>query len=83
MHYAEYVNGLARILNNGYYCPIVWMFCSKTSNNLIDKTHKRALRVVYKSYDKSLEGLLQIDGSVTIHQRNLRTLMKEVYESKN
>ena len=61
----------ARILNNAYilslfyYCPIVWVFCSKTSNNLIDKTHKRALRVVYNSYDKSLEELLQIDGSVT------------------
>ena len=79
----------ARILNNAYilslffYCPIVWMFYSKTSNNLIDKTHKRALRVVYNSYDKSLEELLQIDGGVTIHQRNLRTLLIEVYKSIN
>ena len=79
----------AGILNNAYilslfyYCPIVWMFCSKTSNNLIDKTHKRALHVVYSSYDKSLEELLQIDGSVTIHQRNLRTVMIEVYKSIN
>ena len=59
------------------------MFCIKTSNNLIDKAHKRALRVVYNSYDKSLEEILQIDGGVTIHQRNLRTLMIEVYNSIN
>ena len=32
---------------------------------------------------KSLEELLQIDGSVTIHQRNLLTLMIEVYKSIN
>ena len=79
----------SHILNNAYmlpllyYRPIVWMFCSKTSDNSIDKTHKRALRVLYNSFDKSLEELLQIDGSVTIHQRNLRTLMIEVYKSIN
>lgn len=79
----------ARILYNAYilscfsYCPIVWMFCNKMSNNLIDKTHKRALRVVYNCYDKSLEELLQIDGSLKIHQRNLRTLMIEVFKSIN
>ena len=59
------------------------MFCNKMSNNLIDKTHKRALRVVYNCYDKSLEELLQIDGSLKIHQRNLRTLMIEVFKSIN
>ena len=37
----------AYILSLFYYCPIVWMFCSKTSNNLIDKIHKKALRVLY------------------------------------
>ena len=23
------------------YCPLVWMFCSKTSNNMINKLHER------------------------------------------
>ena len=30
------------------YCPLVWMFCSKQSNNLINKIHERSLRISYK-----------------------------------
>ena len=28
------------------YCPLVWMFCSRTLNNKINKLHERALRLV-------------------------------------
>ena len=28
------------------YCPLVWMFCSRTSNSMINKLHGRALRVI-------------------------------------
>ena len=27
------------------YCPLVWMFCSRQSNNLINKVHERGLRL--------------------------------------
>ena len=27
------------------YCPLVWMFCSRTSNNMINKLHERSLRL--------------------------------------
>ena len=30
------------------YCPLVWMFHSRTLNNRINKLHERALRLVYK-----------------------------------
>lgn len=33
------------ILSAFNYCPIVWMFCSKTLNNIINRIHKRALRI--------------------------------------
>ena len=26
------------------YCPLVWMFCSRTSNNMINRVHEKALR---------------------------------------
>ena len=30
------------------YCPLLWMFHSRTLNNRINKLHERALRLVYK-----------------------------------
>ena len=28
-------------------CPLKWMFCGKTENNSINKTHKRTLRLIF------------------------------------
>ena len=42
----------AKLLSEAYiisafiYRPLIWMFCSKTANNLINKIHKRSLRVI-------------------------------------
>ena len=59
------------------------MFCSKTNNNLINRTHKRALRIVYSDHNRSLEELLLLDKNCTVHIRNLRYLMCEIYKSIN
>ena len=43
----------ARVLAEAYissdfrYCPLIWMFCGKKSDNLIVKTHYRTLRAIY------------------------------------
>ena len=59
------------------------MFCGKKGNSLINKTHKRALRVVLNDFSSPLEELLQqIDGK-TIHHTNLCKLLNEVYKSVN
>ena len=29
------------------YCPLVWMFCGRKSNNRVNHLHERALRIVY------------------------------------
>ena len=34
------------VLSNFSYCPPVWLFCSNTANNGINRTHKRALRIL-------------------------------------
>ena len=39
--------------------------------------------MVYRRADLSLTELLQLDGNVTIHIKNLRTLMTEIYKSLN
>ena len=65
------------------YCPLVWMFCSRTMNNKINKLQERALRILYKDAVSSFEELLGKDNSVTIHERNIKLLAKEIYKVEN
>jgi hypothetical protein len=65
------------------YCPLIWMFHSKSLNSLINKVHRRALSIVYDRFGISLNELLKLDNSVSIHVLNLRWLMIEVYKSLN
>ena len=65
------------------YCPLIWMFHCRTINNKINRLHERALRLVYKNDNLTFHELLQLDGSVTIHQRNLQKLATEMYKAKN
>ena len=32
------------------YCPLIWMFHSRTLNNKINRLHEKALRIVYGNY---------------------------------
>ena len=71
------------VMSNFSYCPLIWMFCSKFANKEINRTNKRALRVLYEDYDSSFEQLLEKDGSITVHQKNLQILMTEIYKTTN
>ena len=31
------------------YCLLVWMYCSRQSNNLINRVHERGLRLSYRN----------------------------------
>ena len=53
------------------YCPLIWMFHSRKLNNLINRIHERALRIVYKDHNSTFQELLNKDNSVSIHHRNL------------
>ena len=59
------------------------MFCNKANNAFVNRTHKRALRVVYDNRYLSLEELLELDGNVNIQVKNLWSLMVEIYRSLN
>ena len=65
------------------YCPLIWMFHSRTLNNKINRLHLRALRLVYKDNTSSFQELLTMDNSFTIHHRNLQKLATEMYKVKN
>ena len=63
------------------YCPIIWMYCQRKSNNLINRIHERALRIACNDYESNFNQLLEKDNSVTIHHRN--TLATEIYKTLN
>ena len=65
------------------YCPLVWMFHSRSLNNKINSLHKRALRTTYGDRSSSFENLLKIDDSVSIHYRNIQALATEMFKVKN
>ena len=65
------------------YCPIIWMFCQRRSNNIINKIHERALRIAYRDYTSDFESLLIKDDSITIHQRNVQCLVIEIHKTIN
>ena len=71
------------IMSHFNYCPLIWMFHDRSTNSRINKTHERALQIVYRDTESSFDELLTKDNSVSVHQRNLQLLMIEIYKTKN
>ena len=64
------------------YCPLVWMFHSRGKNNKINRIHERCLRIIYNDKKSTFYELLEKDGSVSIHKRNLLFLSCEMFKLK-
>ena len=62
------------------YCPLIWMFHSRTMNGKIDRIHERALRLVYSDYVSSFDKLLKKARSFSIHHKNIQSLAIEIYK---
>ena len=65
------------------YCPLIWMFCSKTDMQRVEKVQYKSLQVVYNNYMATYDELLALDNKLKIHQRHLQFLAIEIYRSKN
>ena len=78
-----------RILMNAFfksqfsYCPLVWMCHSRANNSKINRLHERCLRIIYSDKQSPFEALLEKDGSVSIHNRNIQILATEMFKIKN
>ena len=72
----------ASITSQFSYCPLIWMFYSRSLNNKINWIHERALRLVYQN-NLSFSELLDLDNFVTVHQKKLQVLVTEIYKVKN
>ena len=65
------------------FSPLVWMFHNRKENSKINRIHERALRVLYNNDTSTFTELLEMDGSFTVHQRNIQFLAIEMYKSLN
>ena len=65
------------------YCPIVWMFCGKSANEIINRIQRKALRSIYNDYNSNYETLLNKGNHITIHETNKRSLLTEVFKCLN
>ena len=73
----------AFVMSQFCYCRLVWMCHSRRLNNKINKLHERALRLVYDYRQSTLEELLNINKSVSIHHINLQVLATELYKVRH
>ena len=77
----------AKLLVNSYilspfnYGPLVWMFCGKGGSSLIEKCHHRALCALKNKAISNYDDLLTDCNAVSIHTRNLKLLLTEVFKS--
>ena len=65
------------------YCPLIWMFCSRRSNNLVNNIHERHLKIITNDKNSNFEDLFKSNNQITVHQRNLQILMTEVFKIIN
>ena len=87
---ATYLNhNQKRLISNSFfkgqlsYCPLIWTFCFRRSDHLINKLQERALRIAYSDFNSSFSELLEMANENTIHIRNLKFLLTEVYKCLN
>ena len=51
------------------YCPLIWMFCKRSSNTPNNYLHETALRITYDDSYSNVADLLRKDHSVSIHHK--------------
>ena len=65
------------------YCPLIWMFSTRTCNSKINRLQERSLRLISDDKESTFEELLKSYGQNDCHTKNLQTLMTEVYKFNN
>ena len=63
------------------YCPLTWYFCSKNSQNKIEKIQYRSLKMLTNDYNSDYKDLLNVTKNSTMDIRRLRTLALEIFKT--
>ena len=62
------------------YCPLIWMFHSRTLNNKRNCLHERALRIICSDYKSSFCELLEKGKSFSIDHKSIQSLSIEIFK---
>ena len=62
------------------YCSLIWAFCSRSLNQLINKLQEQALRVTYSDRGPNFPELLEMYNKSAIQINNTKVLMTEIYQ---
>ena len=62
------------------YCPLIWMFCSRTAMNKLNSIHKKCFCFVTNNYDSNFNKLLESSHELSIHKTCINYLTIEVYK---
>ena len=65
------------------YFPLAWHFCSKSSQNKIEKIKYSSLKLITNNYHNDYKFLLNDTGNSTIEIKRLRTLALEIFKTFN
>ena len=65
------------------YWSLIWMLCSKTDMQRVEKVQYKTLQVVFHNYMATYDELLALDNKLKIHKKHLQFLAIEMYKSKN
>ena len=60
------------------YCPLIWMFCSRTSMNKLNDIHEKCLRLAANDYDPNFNEQLESSHELSIHKTCINYFMIEV-----
>ena len=55
------------------------MCLGRTNNRKINRLHERCLHIIYNGQRSLFSELLEMDGSVSIHMRNIQSLVIEMF----
>ena len=64
-------------------CLLVWMFCPRKFNDLVNKVQERALRLTYKDNENNFETLANKNNETSVYIGNLQFLMMDIYKLKS
>ena len=59
------------------------MFCSRTSNDTINKLQEKSVIIVLNDYLSDFNELLETNNDICNHQRNIQTLLIKVFKMKD